>query len=242
MKLIDIVRQASQQPLTTEDGEPAPLVLGPPLADADLHALEAQLPCPIPPEVTELLSFCSGFSGGPIHFVDITARQSIFEFEPAFPHGLPIAADGCGNFWVVDLLPKSTTWGPIYFACHDPPVTLYQSPSLEEFLSELFKLSMPPYNSLVDDVRGDRVFEVWRKNPGVHDYVECMAASDPELSSFARQLGPTFQFVDMRNPAAGFGFCWGRYGPSTVVKRHGDLPIFAYERRKGLLSRLFGSP
>lgn len=80
MKLIDMVRQASQQPLTTADGEPAPLVLDPPLGDADLHTLEAQLPCPIPPDVTELLSFCSGFSGGPIHFVDFTGRQCMFEF------------------------------------------------------------------------------------------------------------------------------------------------------------------
>ena len=235
MKVIDIVRQAAEQPLTTADGEAAPLVLDPPLGDADLRALEAQLPCAIPPDVTELLSFCSGFSGGPIHFVDFTGRQGMFEFEAAFPHGLPIAADGYGNFWVVDLLPKSTAWGPIYFACHDAPVILHQSPSLEGFLSELFKLSMPPYESLVDDVRGDRLFEVWRKNPGVRDYAECMANGDPELSSFARQLGPTFQFVDMRNPAVGFGFSWSRYGPSTVVKRHGDLPIFAYQRRKGLL-------
>lgn len=98
--------------------------------------------------------------------------------------------------------------GTDLFRLYDAPVILYQSPSLKEFLSELFKLSMPPYKSLVDDVRGDRLFEVWRKNPGVRDYAECMGAGDPELSSFAGQLSPTFQFVDMRNPAVGFGFSW----------------------------------
>jgi len=239
MRPIDIVRQASQQPLTTKGGDPAPLTLEPPLCDADMHALAARLPCPFPPDVRDLLSFCSGFSGGAIDFVDFTGRQCMFEYEPAFPHGLPIAADGHGNFWVVDLLPTSARWGPIYFACHDAPVILYQSPGLEEFLSELFKLGMPPYKSLVDDVHGDRLFEVWRKNPGVREHGECMSSDDPELRSFAQQLGPTFQFVDMRNPSVGFGFSWGRYGANTVVKRHGNLPIFAYERR-GLMARLFG--
>ena len=109
----------------------------------------------------------------------------------------------------------------------------------EQFLSELFKLSMPPYKSLIDDVHEDRLSEVWRKNPGVREHGECMSSDDPELRSFAQQLGPTFQFVDMRNPSVGFGFSWGRYGANTVVKRHGNLPIFAYERR-GLMARLFG--
>jgi hypothetical protein len=48
-----------------------------------------------------------------------------FEFDQVFSYGLPIAADGYGYFWVVDLHPDTTTSGPIYFACHDAPVMLY---------------------------------------------------------------------------------------------------------------------
>ncbi len=144
-----------------------------------------------------------------------------------------------GNFWVIDLLPTSKTWGPIYFACHDAPVILYQSPGLSHFLVELFKMSIPPRKSLVDDVHEDRLFDVWRKNPGVMSYDECIKSADAELKSFATQLGPSFQIIDMRTPEIGFGFSWGRYGAKTVVRRHGNIPIFAYQKRVGILERLF---
>ena len=48
--------------------------------------------------------------------VDFTGSQCSFQHDEIFPHGLPIAADGYGNFWVIDLLPSSADWGPIYFA------------------------------------------------------------------------------------------------------------------------------
>jgi hypothetical protein len=42
-------------------------------------------------------------------------------------------------------------------------------------------------------------------------------------------------FIDMRSPSVGFGFSWGRYDFNTVVKRYGQLPIFAYKKKKGIL-------
>lgn len=87
-------------------------------------------------------------------------------------------------------------------------------------------MSFPPYTSLVDDVHEDRLFRVWRRNPGVMEYDECMQSTDFELQKFAQELDPSFQIIDMRKPEFGFGFSWGRYGPETVVRRHGDLAIF----------------
>lgn len=181
MTPVELVREASNRPLVTEDGDPVSLELRPPPSQAEIAALEARLPCPLPSEVRELLAFCRGFRGGAADFVDFTGQECMFEYEPAFPHGLPIAADGFGNFWVVDLLPTSRAWGPIYFACHDAPVILYQSPSLEHFLAELFKCSIPPHKGLVDDVHEDRLFDVWRKNPGVMSRDECVRSGDPDL-------------------------------------------------------------
>ena len=57
-------------------------------------------------------------------------------------------------------------WGPIYFACHDPPVILYQADSLEQFLAELFRMFKPPHQSLVDDAHEDRFAHVWQTNLG----------------------------------------------------------------------------
>lgn len=54
-----------------------------------------------------------------------------------------MAHDGFGNYWVADLTSRSTEWGPIYFACHDPPVVVFQSPNLSHFLAEVLKLGDP---------------------------------------------------------------------------------------------------
>jgi hypothetical protein len=72
-----------------------------------MRGFARQVPYPIPPEIAELLGACRGFYGtyGAVEHVDFTGRDLMFEFEPAFPFGLPIAADGYGNFWVVGLHP-----------------------------------------------------------------------------------------------------------------------------------------
>jgi hypothetical protein len=239
MNLLELVRDAARQSFEDEDGETYSLELRPGLSEDEIAALVAQLPCPIPAGVRELLAFCGGFSGGPTDFVDFTGRDCLFEYE-AFPFGLPIAADGFGNFWVIDLLPESTAWGPIYYASHDAPVILYQSPTLEHFLVELFKMCAPPFKSLIDDVHEDRLFKVWRTNPGVVQQEQGVRSNDRELRAFAETLDPSFEIIDMRNAEIGFGFSWGRYGPRTVVRRYGHLPIFAYQRRDGFIKRLFG--
>jgi hypothetical protein len=239
MTPLEIVLDAVQKKHTMDDGDPVTIELSPPLTGTEIAELESRLPCPLPADVRALLAHCGGFSGGAVDFVDFTGRDCEFGGDDLFPHGLPIAADGYGNFWVVDLLPTSTGWGPIYFACHDAPVLLYQSPTLEHFLTELFKMTLPPHESLVDDVHEDRLFEVWRKNPGVVSHAAAVTSSDPEIRAFAEQLGPTFQIIDLRHAAIGFGFSWGRYGAGTVVRRRGRLPIFAYQERKGFFQRLF---
>jgi hypothetical protein len=214
------------------------LELQPPLSSAEIDALEGELPCRIPEEIRELLATCAGFGdGGVFEEVDFTARGFSFDQSDVFPHGHPIAADGFGNFWVVDLLPESTTWGPIYFACHDPPVVLLQSPNVQEFVRELFRFHRPPYRSLIDDVHEDRLFEVWRRNPGVKTHAACLASGDQVLAAFARECGPKFEFIDMREAAVGFGFSWGRRGRSEV-RRYGHHPVFAYRKPDGLWARL----
>ncbi|GDX82323.1 hypothetical protein LBMAG42_41340 [Deltaproteobacteria bacterium] len=244
MPLIDVVRNATRLDLTTEDGDPAPWALTPGLSGVELRSFEASLPCKLPDELRDLLSCCRGFVGGALDMVDFTGRDIDFEFSPAFPYGLPIASDGFGNFWLVDLQPESRTWGPIYFVCHDPAVVLVQSAGLESFLTELVKVNTPPYTSLIHDVREDAIFDVWTTNPGALDYEAAFAGADADIRAFALELGPSFQVVDLRNAPVGFGFSWGRYGPDSIVKRHGEIPIFAYQRRdswwRGLRRRLLG--
>jgi len=241
VSLLDIVRDAQSKELVSEDGDAIALTLAPGLSAEQMAQLEAKLPCPVPPQVRELLEACAGFDSGPLEVVDFTGASLDFETAPLLPNGAPIAADGFGNFWAADLSGDSADWAPIYFVCHDAPIFIYQSPSLEHFLTEMFKLATPPFTSLIDDVHEDRLFEVWSTNPGVKSHEECRSSGDDVLAAFASELGPTFQVIDLRNAAIGNGFSWGRYGPNTVVRRCGTEPIFAYEIRKGFLSRMFRS-
>jgi hypothetical protein len=239
MTPLDTIRRAQADTLIDEDGQVVSLELLPGLSQTELRDFARQLPCRIPPEIAELLRSCRGFYGT-IEQVDFTGRDLMFEFEPAFPYGLPIAADGYGNFWVVDLHPRTVQWGPIYFVCHDPPVILYQADSLEQFLSELFQMFKPPHQSLVDDVHEDRLAHVWQTNPGVLSYEQCLESGDPILSAFARDLDDGFQVIDVRRAKPGDGFSWGRYGPKTPVRRLRAHAVFAYQKPKGFFTRLFG--
>jgi hypothetical protein len=240
MSLVDIIRQAQASPLVDRDREPISLELLPPLSDPELRAFAKTLPCAIPPDVAELLQYCRGFNGT-IDQVDFTSETLSFEQESVFPYGLPIGHDGYGNHWVVDLHPDSVQWGPIYFACHDAPVILFQSATLDRFLTELFLMYTPPFRSEIDDVHEDRLFNVWRQNPGVLSFEECRESPDSALSSFASQLDETYQIIDLRGAVPGQGFSWGRYGWRTVLKRYGSLPIFAYQKRPpSFLKRIFG--
>jgi cell wall assembly regulator SMI1 len=236
---LEIIRRAQAGTLVDEDGNVLALELLPGISNRELQEFAEQVPCRLPPEIAELLGTCRGFHGT-IEQVEFTGKDLMFEFEAAFPYGLPIAADGYGNFWVVDLHPGTTTWGPIYFACHDAPVILYQAGSLEQFLRELFRMFEPPHQSLIDDVHEDRLANIWQMNPGVLSYEQCLRSGDPILSAFARELDERFQIIDLRLAKPGDGFSWGRYGPRTQIRRFGTHAVFAYQKPKSIISRLLG--
>lgn len=240
MSLVDIIKNAQTTTLVDEDGEEMPLDLLPPLSTGEIEDFANSLPCPLPEDVCDLLTYCRGFEGVVADMVDFTGQDMMFEHETIFPHGIPIASDGFGNFWVVDLTEYSKTFGPVYFACHDAPVILYQNDSIGEFLNELFRACRPPHDSLIHDVHDDRLFEVWRTNPDVLTIDECVHSTDKPLQDFGAELDSSWHVIDLRQAAPGFGFSWGRFGPDTEIRRHGLLPIFAYKQPKGLLRRLFG--
>ena len=171
-----------------------------------------ELGVPLPAELRALIEEGPVREEGPIE-IDLTGRSFSVGLEDLFPAGLPIAGDGSGNFWVLDLTPDAAWPVPVFFLCHDPPVLLYQSADLESFLSE-------------PSLDKDALFTVWRANPGTLDHAAALAG-DEELRAFAAQLDERFVFVDLRAPASGDGFAWGRYGPSTELRRHGCARLFA---------------
>ncbi len=71
-----------------------------------------------------------------------------------------------------------------------------------------------------------------------------IASADQEIKAFAEKAGGEFQFVDLRRPAVGQGFSWGRVDdPDEDIMRDGPKPLFAIRKplpKKSFLQRLFG--
>lgn len=248
MTPLEVVKQAEGMTLRDRKGVTTQLRLLPPLTDAEVRELEAQLPCPLPGEARELFSFTGGFEG----FLDealggVVAEVRFFDPKGGFglteviPHGCPIAHDGAGNFWVADLVSDSSSWGPIFYACHDAPVILFETDSFAHFLSEVLRLGNAPWESEVRDVYDDKR-DVWGTNPGMLTQEQCLGSADVELQAFARTLDEAWLIKDMRHPEVGDGFSWGRFGARAELRRFGETRLFAYQQpqRKSLWQRVLG--
>ncbi len=245
MTPLQTLKQAEGMRLEDRNGHIADLRLLPPLTTAELADLEAGIPCPLPEEARELLAHCRGFDlpadlDLTIQEISFAGLEGGFGLEEVFPHAVSIAHDGAGNYWVLDLTSVSTTWGPIFYACHDAPVIIFQSADLAHFIGELLRVVTPPWQSEISEVLSVFESRIWRENPGVVSHAECLASGDPDLIAFASSLDDSFLFVDLRKPRLGDGFSWGRYGASTVNRRFGEKRLFAYQQRKSLWQRFTG--
>jgi cell wall assembly regulator SMI1 len=241
MDPVEAIGRAQAARLVDEDGGEVELEVAPGLSPAEIERLGAEVGVPLPRELRELLAYTAGIEGTALEGIDFTGRSLSYEDQDVFPSGLPIAADGFGNFWALDLTPDEADTAPVFFACHDPPVIVFQSHDLGEFLEQTFLKFVPPHESLVDDVREEGVFHIWHENPDTLNHAAALTA-DEDLRAFAEELGDRFVFFDLRSPEIGAGFSWGRYGVGTEVRRHGYERLFAIaepERRPGLLRRLF---
>jgi hypothetical protein len=225
--------------MVDEDGYEDVLSLLPPASAAQLAELQANVPCPIPEQVREVLAVTRGFENGPLESLDFAGVPGGFGLEEIFPHPLALAHDGYGNYWVADLQAASIDWAPIYFACHDPAVIVFQSPSLQHFVAEVLRFANPPHESEINDVHEQHSMAIWRRNPDVLSHAAASSSPDPTLRSFAQGLDPTYSIVDLRGARTGHGFSWGRYGPKTRVVRCATEPIFAYQS-KSRWQRLLG--
>jgi len=228
--IIELLKPSEGTLFVDEDGNESRFVLMPPLAELELSTFEASLPCPLPDDISELLRFARGFDGvlGGVTFAD---PSGVFGLEEVFPHAVALAGDRFGNFWVVDLTQESRSWGPIFYACHDAPVIVYQTDSLLHFVEEAIRFGNKPCKSELDDVHEGLSDRIWRENPGVLTFAECIDSPDSEIRAFAKTLDEAWELVDLRKPKLGDGFSWGKYGPKTINKRFREKRIFARQKR-----------
>jgi cell wall assembly regulator SMI1 len=239
--LADMLRSLAGLRLTDEDGEAHVLELRPPATDAEIRRLEETLPAPLPEEMRAALGVTTGLANGPLESFSLLDLEG-FGLEEAFPQAYSIAHDGYGNYWVLDLLPGDGAWGPVFYACHDPPVIAYQAQTIDAFLGDVVAMWRPG-RSLVDRMHEEEVYRIWRDHPGLLTPAGAAASDDPVLAGFAASLPAEAWIADLRQARFGDGFAWGRFGPRTEIRRASRERLWALiapERKPGLLGRLFG--
>jgi hypothetical protein len=240
--LANTIRQLAGRRWTDTDGNVNTIELLPPATDDEIRALQARVPGPVPDEMLAALRVSTGFAQGPLESFSLLDLGG-FGLEEVFPHAYSLAHDGYGNYWVLDVLPNATDWGPVFFACHDPPVIAFQSPTVDTFLRDVTAMAPDDPRSPIDQVHERVVNHIWSSHPGLIAQAAALASEDATLREFARSLGATARIADLRHPQPGDGFAWGRHGPRTEIQRFGQERLWAIlppRERPGLLSRLFG--
>ncbi len=240
--LADLLRSLAGLRLTDEDGETQVLELLPPATEAEMRKLEDALPAPLPAEIRAALGVSTGLANGPLESFSLLDLEGL-GLEDAFPHVYSIAHDGYGNYWVLDLLPESGDWGPVFYACHDPAVIAYQADTIEAFLRDVVAMWQPGPQSPVDRMREADVHRIWRDDSTLMTPAAAAVSGDSVLTAFAVTLPPEARIADLRGAHAGQGFAWGRFGPRTEIRRAGRDRLWALippAPKPGLLRRLFG--
>lgn len=243
MSLLGLIQEFDGKEIGEDrNGNPIHGKLLPGATKADFLEIESLIPGPIPQHIRDALDTTRGLLPS-LHSVDFTglSLKDMIETADLCPHGWPIAGDEFGNFWVVDLLPNSKDWGPIYYVCHDPPVLVLQAQKFEDFVAQLIAYARKEVDSPIERVHDKLAHRVYHENPNVQSFEDAsQLTGDGQLSAFAASLGKNYQFIDLRKAKVGDGFSWGRYGPDTEVRRAGEQRIFAYKKKAGFWQKLFG--
>jgi len=222
------------------EGEEGETVIPEPGLDAvTIDAVEHRLGVPLPTDLRALLGVCHGIRGLEWE-IDFTGTLG-FEMAEVFPHGLPIVGDHTGNFWVVDCVTTPEAEASVFYACHDPPVMLWQCRGMATFLRELRRKFASQERSALDEVYDERALRVWRAPPVTMSRSAALHAPDDTLRAFASALTDEWSIIDLRAATPGMGLAWGRCEYPTGLRRYREERLFACafpQRRTSILSRL----
>jgi hypothetical protein len=239
--LSETLRDLAGASMTDEDGNGVRLELCPPATEAEIAQIEASISVALPTELREAMRVSVGFANGPLEslgFLDVDG----FGMEDVFPNAYPVGHDGFGNYWVLDLRPDEDECGPVFYACHDPPVIAFQSPDVSDFLRASVSIWQPGPRSTVDIVHEEVTSAIWASNTGILNRETARNSPDAVLAEFASGFPDEAMFADLRSPKLGDGFSWGRFGPRKEWIRAGAQRLWAIvppPQRRGLFARIF---
>ena len=207
------------------------------MTDSEIEDYRSSLPSGhLPAEINELLKFARGFELGAFEEFRFDSYGE-FGFEEMFPHSIPLASDGFGNFWILDV-DSMGNWKEVYYMCHDPAVLVKHSENLADFIGHVNEFGLRLRDSHLDQVHEKIVMDIWREKPGT------LALDEKEYSfseAITAQLPEAFVVADLTDKPVGAGFAWGKFGANAKIIRVEDKPIWIIEKKikRGFLSRLF---
>jgi hypothetical protein len=240
---IDYLADGTPVDVGAEEGIETRLELFPPLSPSELAAFKDRLPGPLPNEAEELLLHASGLrlDAEEVSFT----RYNDWGGDFLLRHAVILSNDGTGNNWAIEINPDSGEWKHVWFACHDPPVLMYQCETLSEFLEGVLDLSRfdkckQGHRSILDNTFA-LCMNIWNNRRRAPRAASLRGSTDPALRVFVEGLSDKAIVADLRNPKMGDGFAWSSIDPSRPVKRTDSELLFAIEPKPSLFARLFGT-
>ena len=218
-------------------GEDERLSLYPRLDVNELDDLERQLPASLPSDIRELLTNYSGFALS----LDVSFTQyNAWEYSYLLPHVMVLAADGCGNDWVIEVNPSSGQWKHVWYGCHDPCELKYQCETLNEFINGVLDLSrlgkcQQGHQSVLESSKT----RIKKKLPTAANLRN--STMDNCLRSFVSDLHDNDIVVDLRNPQAGDFLNVWEIPSDQPIKRYNQELLFAYRTKPTFWQRLLGN-
>lgn len=225
-RVAELLRSLEGREWTNRRGEVERVELGPPLSETEIDGLAAQWGVPVPADARDVLRVTREIGSLPLlDWVNFTGTWGRDVLEALFPYTLPIAADGYGNYWSVDVLPGSDVFGPVFYICHDPSTVVYQCADVAAFIEGLLELTEPPHEGPLHFVHEQAVYKVCNGNEAGWEPEEALASDDETLRAFAESLPPGAAWIaDMRTARTGEGFV--TYNPTELI-RHPSERLFA---------------
>lgn len=217
-----LLRSLEGREWTNRSGEVERVELAPPLSDAEIDALEAEWGMPVPAAARDVLRVTQQVGPLPmLDWVNFTGTWDRDVLVELFPYTLPIAADGYGNYWSVDVLPGSDVFGPIFYVCHDPSTVVYQCADVAAFIEGLIALTEPPHQGPLHIVHE----QVGTGAEAGMEPEAALASDDEVLRAFAESLPPEAAWVaDLRGARTGD---WFETHDPTEIVRHPSERLFA---------------
>ena len=227
--IIEILSLLETSDFRSDDGSRSSVSLLKGLTVSQIAEFQKRFPKPIPQDIVELLMFSAGLEIPRFERISFVGNLD-FAFEEVSPLGIPLATDGIGNFWLLDIEVESGRWGSVFFVSHDPPVLLLQAFSLRQFLNQILDCARDgsnPFERIPQQT--EKVYEPKITEKLVKDFGD---KTNPELYDFVKKHSEQSIVIDLRKCSVGDGFTIDKEGFNSEIARFGSEMFFIIKLEK----------